>query len=84
MDESVTPVFSAPAIAPHLHGSTGDTKGVIFPTSQFYFRVAGWSGGGCSAEGRLRGPGFGILATQKVSLINKWKSPRSVEEHLYC
>lgn len=49
------PPFFCAAIAPHLHGSTGDTKGVIFPTSQFYFRAAGWlgGGGGCDAEGRL-------------------------------
>lgn len=60
------PPFFCAAIAPHLHGSTGGTKGVIFPTSQFYFRAAGWLGwGGCEAEGGL-GPGFGCLATQKL------------------
>lgn len=33
------PPFFCAAIAPHLHGSTGDTKGVIFPTSQFFSEV---------------------------------------------
>lgn len=35
MDESVALSFSCAAIALHLHGRTGDTKGVIFPTNQF-------------------------------------------------
>lgn len=39
MDESdITPVFCA-EIAPHLHGCIGDTEGVIFPTSLFFFGV---------------------------------------------
>lgn len=34
MKAMLPPFFSA-GIAPHLHGSIGDTEGVIFPTSQF-------------------------------------------------
>lgn len=33
------PPFFCTGIAPHLHGSIGDTKGVIFPTSQFFSEV---------------------------------------------
>lgn len=76
------PPFFCAAIAPHLHGSTGGTKGVIFPTSQFYFRAAGWlGGGGCEAERAdyrawLWLPGH----TEASGLINP--SPQGSEEHL--
>lgn len=71
------PPFFCTAIAPHLHGSTGDTKGVIFPTSQFYFSAAGWFGGGLKQRvDWVWLPGH----TEGSALING--RPRSSEEHL--
>lgn len=54
------PPFFCTGIAPHLHGSIGDTEGVIFPTRQFFSEVhsdftdTGGSGGGCNGEGSQR------------------------------
>lgn len=64
MDESFTPVFFCTGIAPHLHGSIGDTKGVIFPTSQFFSEVH------CDFTGTGRLEAVMERADQGTNIIN--------------